>query len=518
MTEAIRPTGSRDAARQPSSLRHAARRGFLWLAAMMGVGKASAMAAHVALGWFLVAEDWGLFALTISIAAFARILRGGSLGTILVQRGSAEYDRLSGPAFWMALCINLFTGAVLVGAGQAASGVYGHPELIPMLSVAALALVVGTPAIVLIAKLRAELAFRGVATISALSSIARWGCAVSLAACGVGAMSFVWAMVAAATVDSLAGWIATRDSPWTRRPRLAIWRTLYTASLWLLVGDFLKVLAHRADYLILGLLVALTIIGPYTFGYELTAQVGTLVAFNVQSVLFPILTRLAGAPRQLAVATEKLMAVLMFAGSAGAFLLCAVADAFETLAWQGKWHDAVTVIQIFAAVVPIRMMMTVPNSLLLAQGRYKVQAFVLSAQAMSLSLAALAAGSVFASDVASIALTIGCSQAVTYLVLSVLIVRSAGCRARSVLWSSLKPWLVAAAIAAAALIVDRYLLGPFEPLVRCAVLSAGYTLTLILAARVVMPQHLEWVSEMLPPRLMSVYRTALLLPQNAPVA
>jgi PST family polysaccharide transporter len=484
------------------------------MAATTGVGKASAVAGQVALGWLLFNEDWGLYALTLSIAAFGQIVRGGGLGNIIIQRGAPAYDAISGPAFWMALAFNAAAALVLVVAGRFASHLYGHPELAPMLSVAALSYVVGAPAVILTAKLRADLAFKTLALIIALSSIARWACAIALAATGAGAMSFVWAMVAASAVDSAAAWWATRDSPWMRPPAFALWPGLYKSSVWLLISDFFQALAQKGDYLVLGMLVSLSIVGYYTFGYQLTAQIGVLLSMNVRSVLFPVLTRLVDEPRRFANAADKTLGVLVLTGSAVSFLLLAVADPLEMVIWGGKWQDAVPVMQVFAAVVPIRLMMTVPASTLLAKGRFGLTALMMFVQAVCLVTAAFVGGTLFESNAGMIAAVVGVTQSLFHFTSCLLVLRSAGCQVRKIAWSSLKPWLVASAVGIGAVMVDGAFLIDLHPIVRCGLIAGGYATVYLALARLLLSRHLESLSSLLPRRIDRMYRGALFLPKG----
>ena len=64
------------------------------MAMTTGVGKASALAAQIVLGWILFEDDWGLYALTLSVAALLQLLRNGGIGHVLIQRGPDAYAAL----------------------------------------------------------------------------------------------------------------------------------------------------------------------------------------------------------------------------------------------------------------------------------------------------------------------------------------------------------------------------------------------------------------------------------------
>ena len=477
-----------------------------------GVGKASALAAQIVLGWILFEDDWGLYALTLSVAALLQLLRNGGIGHVLIQRGPDAYAALSGPAFWMAATFNAVACVLFLIVGSIAAAAYEQPALAPMLWVTGLALVLGTPAAVLRAKLFTVLAFRTAGAISAATSIARWACAVALAAAGMGAMSFIWSMLAAAIVEGFLSWLAARDSPWKRKPNFAAWPGIFRSGAWVLFGSFAAALAQRADYLVLGFLVSVALVGQYTFGYELAGQVGAVLASNLQSILFPVMTRVVTDSRRLADAAERTVGVLILACTAPSLLLAAGAEPLELALWDGKWASAVPVVQAFAIVMPIHVMSTVPHSILLAKGRFATRSMILLAQAGVLAAGAFAGVTLFDASVGAIAASVGICQALFAVLATLVILSATGCSVRRLTLAFIKPWLVGAAAGVVAFGVDRILPWPSQPWVRLFVISATFALLFVPLARLYLVDDLERLAGVLPDSARRVFRVVWWLP------
>ncbi len=132
---------------QQAALGRATGSGAAWMFAGTIAGKMMSFLAQGVVGWVLTKGDFGVFATAASVAGFIAICRDAGVGQYLVQRGAAEYPRLSGPLFWLAMVFNSIAGLlVAVSAWPLAMHVYDSPELVPVLLVMALTVPMGTPA------------------------------------------------------------------------------------------------------------------------------------------------------------------------------------------------------------------------------------------------------------------------------------------------------------------------------------------------------------------------------------
>jgi PST family polysaccharide transporter len=347
-------------------------RGMLWMVGGTAVTKAGSLITQVVLGWILSDGDFGVYAIAVSVALIAQVLRDGGIRVLLVQEGDPAFERQVRPAFWMSLVFSLFCAAGLVAVAPALAGVFGEPELVPVLLVLALSLPVQSMVVPAVARLQIDLRFRTLARIELVSSIIRYGLTIVLALAGLGPLAFAIPIVAAAAYEALAGWLATRVTAWRRPVELDRWRSLFRRSKWVMLNTLATAVPRQSDYFALGLSAPIDVVGVYFFAYQLTFQFASLLQTNIRKVLLASFasrhTDRDWLERSLLRACEALALV----SSLALVSLIALAGDLEALVWRGRWSDAVPAIAVFAALLPPALVLLVPDYALQATGRFRL--------------------------------------------------------------------------------------------------------------------------------------------------
>src|SRR5438132_7305405 len=88
--------------------------GAVWTIVFAGLNKGIALCSQVALAWFLLPHELGLFATAVSIASIASILSGANLKNIIIQQEQND-GRAVSEIFWLSLVLNLI-GCFVVAA------------------------------------------------------------------------------------------------------------------------------------------------------------------------------------------------------------------------------------------------------------------------------------------------------------------------------------------------------------------------------------------------------------------
>ncbi len=337
------------------------------------ISKLISFAAIAVLGWYLDDHDFGLYAMAFSIAAFLQIFRDGGVVQLLIQRGEKEYAHLLGPVFWMAFAFNTATALALCAIAPVAASLKSEPMLAPLIWVLALTMPLSTPGIIFISRLQMRLRFGYLNAVSLGSSLIRYGGTIGLAVSGFGPMSFVLPMPVIALYEGVAYFLAVREKPWTRSPRLSMWRELFSHSKWLIFFALSIATLNQGGYLVIGAIVDLERVGVFAFAFQLISQVDALLG-TLGTVLFPALARLNDDPKRQEHATMRTIRVLMFLACPAALGLAAVVDPLEQLLWHGKWHAAVWPVQALALFYAARILITIPNAALQARGKFRVNA------------------------------------------------------------------------------------------------------------------------------------------------
>jgi PST family polysaccharide transporter len=499
----------------PGGLRRVAGRGYLWTLANSLIAKAAALAAQIVLGWLLLADDWGRYALLLVMVDFVAFLRTMGVSQILVQRGAAQYDRLAGPAFWLSLAGGLLGALALLIAVPHVVAFYREPQLGSMLLLVAATLPLGGPTAVLQARLQIDLRFATIARNAVLAALLRQLAVVAAAGLGAGAVSFAWAMLAAALSELALACCSTAARPWRQKPSLRLWTRLLRPSLWVMLGNVAAGFTMRGDYLVLSLLVGLGLLGQYTFAYELTAQIAILLAGNAQAVLFPVLARLAAEPERLREALARAFGVLTLSAAAPAVLLAVLAAPLELLAWHGKWAATVPAMQIFALTIPFRLLSMLAYACLAAQARFALRCGLLALHALAIMASAALGFALFGPSLVGLAGSVAAAELAIVLLWTQVVLVPLGLAPGRLAGMAALGWAAAALAGAAAFAADRWLLQALAPGSRLALGIAVFALILLPLLRAWRRPQLDELVAILPRPAASLARRLLLLPGPA---
>ncbi|MCC6526555.1 MAG: oligosaccharide flippase family protein [Polyangiaceae bacterium] len=453
-----------------------------------GTAKLASFGAQVVLGAILSADDFGLVAISTSIAALTSLLRDGGVRQVLVQRGD-EYESLAGPVFWMGLAMNMTACVLLVAAAPALGEAYHEPELPLLLVITAVSVPLTTPSAVLSARLAIDLRFKAIGLMQSGSALLRYGGAILFAMAGFGAVSFVLPLLLVAIFEWVVSYALTRSRLWSRPWDMRRWKELFSRAQWVLLGTFGVGLCNTGTYFLLGATLSSTVVGVYFFAYQLVIQVGILLANNVNQVLFPALVKLRGEPMRLRAATERSLRMLMLVAAPLSLGLVAAVGPIETLVWQGRWAEAVVPVQVVSIVYPLNVALGVPMSLQLASGRFREWALMLLAYGAGL-VAAGAVGAWTTGTAAGVASWTGGYIAAGAIVYATLALRSAGLRVGAFLNAVTPSWVLSIGAAGTALLIDRFALEDSSAAARVLASCLVFGVVLVVGARVAIPGHL----------------------------
>lgn len=365
-----------DAPKEAPKIGSSVKRGMTWTVANTAIAKGLSFLSIAMLGLLLSPTDFGLYGISFSIAAFVQIFRDGGVVQLLVQRGEAEYAALRGPVFWMALAFNAGTGVVLSVLAPLIALLFHQPRLLPLLIVIGLAMPLGTPGVVLQARLAMQLRFGAIARIQLISSVIRYGGTIVLAWAGLGPLSFVLPLPAIAIYESLAAYSLTREAPWRDSARTGRWRELFVQSRWLIFMALAAASLNQGTFLALGAVVDEAVVGVFFFAYQFVMQIDAVLAATAGAVLFPALSRLAGEPERFRAALLRSSRLLMFLAAPATMALLVGFGPLEDILWHNRWDAAVWPVQVLSLFYAARVFFSLPSTALMAQGHFRTNAMI----------------------------------------------------------------------------------------------------------------------------------------------
>ncbi len=408
--------------------------GTLWVVLGNLLTRGVGFAGQVVLGWLLAPEEFGTWALAVSIATAVAALRNGGTSQILIKRGE-HYASQAGTIFRFSLAFNFLAMVVLVMVATLVLG--ERPTLAVVLFGVALSIPVGTPGMLLKARLTIDRRFREVASISFGSSCVWQLSVVALALCGFGAMSFALPPLLQAGYESVASWCYVKSFPGLRTSaRASDYWQLFRESRWVMLSAAALALATTGDYFAVAMLSDARTAGLYFFAFQLVVAISAPVYGALETVLPALFTQLDGDRARQIDACSRTIRVMIGAGAPAAATLALAAPPVIHFVWHGAWDEAAGVAQILAACVPAWLLVSAGRALIEARGLWRGRFVVLGSYGVG-GMGAAAIGTL-TGDISTIA-TMVAAFYVTFALAFLLVLRKLGLPLRRTVGSVLAP-------------------------------------------------------------------------------
>ncbi|MBX3410229.1 MAG: oligosaccharide flippase family protein [Phycisphaeraceae bacterium] len=494
-------------------------RGMSWMLVSALGSKVVAVLAQGVLGYLLLPEHFGRFAVATAVAGLLMLCKDGGVPNFLVKRGAGEYVSLSGPSFWLSLVYNTAAAGLMAAlAWPIGALLYGDSALAPMLWIMALSLPLGTPGAVLMAKLRLELRFREISLIMGFSIVLRQALTVLLALLGFQELSFAIPVACVAVFESVAAGVMCRDTPWRRGVRLDRWGEIVAQTKWLVLGSVGSFLNDWGPYTVLGYMLTKETVGYYFFSYMIISQVGMLLSHNLQVVLMPVMARMSHDAERFAGAMARSCRALMMASTFLCMGVAAVMPALEHLIWRGRWSESVIAVVLMGVFYPWRIASSISAASFQAQGRFKLLSGLNWIEGLAL-VSMTVIGAAIEPSVRCVALAVGVTLMFNRIMSMAVLFHTSGVPIRRVFTSMSPGWLVAVAAGGFGIVADLYtpldqwipqmlpgswgegLVTTVVDLARCTLSGGVYCLAFGLLARLMLAGDIREALSMMPGRV-----------------
>lgn len=364
-SSAPRPHSVRE--RPGDGIRSRTLRGLAWKGASQVFVQLSRVVVLVVLARLLSPHDYGLAGMAVVFSAALLLFSDLSLGAALVQRRAiTERDRST--VFWTSVAAGALLTLLGVGAASIVAKAYGEPAVRPLVAALSLGCVVTAVGTTHAALLTREMDFRGLELRTAGATIVGAAAAIVTAARGHGAWAIVVQHLAAALASTALLWAF---SPW--RPRL-LFSTASLRSMGSFGGNlfgtrFFFYLNRNTDNVLVARFLGPESLGVYALAYNAMITPLSRLAFPLQEVMFPALSRLqADRARMRAIwlRATRMIATVAMPGMLG---LAVVADDLVRVVFGERWLAAVPVLQILAWVGLLQALSALNSKILAACDR-----------------------------------------------------------------------------------------------------------------------------------------------------
>jgi polysaccharide transporter, PST family len=353
--------------RARENLRGRAAKGVFWTATSNWVDQLTRLLVFAILSRLLEPEAFGLVALAWVFIGFTDVLAEQGLGDALVQRRRLESTHLD-TAFWMSMALGLLSGILLAALAVPIAGWLGQDQLALVLVALSFAIPLGSCSLVQRSILRREMDFRALA-LRTLVGIGI-GSVVGVAAAFMG--FGVWSLVAQRLVTQIASAaVLWRVARW--RPHLnfgyAHFRELFRFGKHVVGFRLLNYFNSNADNFLVGAVLGPVSLGFYTVGYRILRLVIQLTSNLIDSVAFPLYSRLQDKPGRFVRAYYKSSSFAALVAFPVFVSTLVMAPQLTSVLFGSKWDESVPVMRVLAIVGIVRAVTYLNSSTITALGK-----------------------------------------------------------------------------------------------------------------------------------------------------
>lgn len=323
---------------------------------------------QIILARLLAPSDFGNIGLALTVTTLATVVANFGVDDVLLQR-QRTLRHWASSGFVASLVLGLLSFLAVALASPLFVAIYHSPILLSLLPLMALAMPLTALSTVPMAKLRADLNFRLIASYTTAELAATQLLTIGLAVWGFGVYSFAIPMPVMALVKAVAFWLIAK--PRLGRIRRKQLRMMGSNSAAVFGTKILTAAVGQGDYFILGLFAAKPVVGAYFFAFRLAIQPVQLLAGNLSNVLFPVLSHLKNEPVRQKSAALKASRVLAFIVMPYCFLQAAIARPLLTLVFGARWEAAIPLVEILSVGLAFDAVSWVAGALLQARGEFR---------------------------------------------------------------------------------------------------------------------------------------------------
>lgn len=354
--------------------------GALWTVVLAVLTKCLSLVAQFGIAWFLSPRELGHAATAFAVVGVISAFLASNLQKVLIQQPALAPSTLT-QAFWVSLAMNGVAGVLLAALAPFAARLLNQPQLTGLLYVISVAVPVMGLNVVYSAKLYRDLRFRTVSIVQFVQGAIQNGLIVLLAALNwheyaVVAPLIPGAVFSAAAVRYFAGPVRFN------MPRPVECWALLKSSRWIMLTALLTAVQGYGVNLVLAAVLDAENTGLFFWASTLASQFVFLLATNLQTVLFPAMSRVATDPRRIEHAVKRacrILLLLLTPALALQFILVVPAVPFF---FGSKWSASIPLIQWLTVGCLTQPLQIIAVAAMMSAGRFRAVAFLTGGAAL----------------------------------------------------------------------------------------------------------------------------------------
>ena len=290
-------------------------------------------------------SDYGVVGMVGIFFAIAQTFIDSGFGSALIRKNDCS-DTDYSTAFYFNIVVAVICCIILSFASPFIADFFNTPILKDVVRVMSLNMFIGSFAIVHGTRLTHSIDFKSQAKINLITAVISGSAGILMAYKGLGVWSLVFQNLSATTLRVCLLFIYTRWLPKCQFSKDSF-RYLFNFGSKILASSLLHTIYGNMTTLIIGKAYTARDLGFYTRGQSLASFPSTNISGILQSVTYPVLSKIQDDDKHLIESYRKLISMTSLVIFFGMFLLAALAKPLTVTLLTDKWLDAVPYLQIF---------------------------------------------------------------------------------------------------------------------------------------------------------------------------
>ena len=294
---------------------------------------------NIILARLLTPDDYGCIGMLMIFLALASTFIDGGLGSALIQKKEPTEEDYSTIFYWN-LIISIILYIFLYIRAPLVAQFYGIPLLSSILKVQGIVLIINSLSIIQLNRLKKQLEFKKIATISIVSAVLSVVIAIILAYRGWGVWSLVIQQLFVSFFNTVLLWVYGQWVPLFIFSKKSF-KELFNFGSFILLSNLVNTFCNNIQGLLIGKFFAPATMGLYSQARKLEEIASTSFSSVVDQVSYPVLAKVQNDRILFVSMLKKLIISLAYISFPMMIVLILIAEPLITLLYSDKWIECV---------------------------------------------------------------------------------------------------------------------------------------------------------------------------------
>ena len=314
------------------------RHGVIWMSIGQAASRIFTVAAGVILARLLFPEDYGLNAMAATFSGLVGLLGSIGVGKMLIQQHE-NFDEYANAGLRINILLGIGLFILQTVSASFVGEFFGDSRVSDIIMVSAIGYLIWPIGSIHGSILIKTMEFKKKVIAVSISAFLVSGLSIIFAFAGFGVWSFVIPPLLVAPIEVLMNWYLV---PWrpSRTKTAQYWKPMFQFGGNIMAVNLLFYFRRKVDVLLVGKFLGVKLVGLYSFGLAVGAELLTKMVQRSGEILYPALSEMKQDRNDFETGFIKLTSILALSVVPIIFLLSAVASEMIVGIYGEKWIEA----------------------------------------------------------------------------------------------------------------------------------------------------------------------------------